>query len=136
MSDARDRCPTCDRSECAYFSTKTPPAVRAAWERISVHVGNASEQERKLVVDNADRFNALARECEAHAVDWRSTALAYRIERKDLVAALREVCKAFGDNDWPDDLHLADVIEKHLAKHLHEAANDRRYDAEDRDANR
>jgi hypothetical protein len=23
-----------------------------------------------------------------------------------------------GDNDWPDDLHLADVIDKHLARHL------------------
>lgn len=27
---------------------------------------------------------------------------------------LRQVCDEFGDNDWPDNLHLADVIEKHL----------------------
>ncbi len=33
-------------------------------------------------------------------------------------AQLREVCAAHGDNDWDDDLHLADVIEKHLARHL------------------
>ncbi len=33
-------------------------------------------------------------------------------------AMLRIVCAEHGDNDWPDDLHLADVIEKHLARHL------------------
>lgn len=33
-------------------------------------------------------------------------------------AALRRVCEDHGDNDWPDELHLADVIEKHLARHL------------------
>ena len=33
-------------------------------------------------------------------------------------AMLRIVCAEFGDNDWSDDLHLADVIEKHLYRHL------------------
>jgi hypothetical protein len=33
-------------------------------------------------------------------------------------AALRSVCEDFGDNDWDDNLHLADVVEKHLARHL------------------
>lgn len=41
------------------------------------------------------------------------------IEREQAIAALRSLCADFGDNDWPDDLHLADVIEKHLGKHLH-----------------
>lgn len=35
-------------------------------------------------------------------------------------AELRRVCEEFGDNDWPDELHLADVVEKHLRTHLHE----------------
>jgi predicted secreted protein len=39
-------------------------------------------------------------------------------ERLAAVIALRELCAEHGDNDWPDNLHLADVIEKHLAKHL------------------
>jgi hypothetical protein len=39
-------------------------------------------------------------------------------ERAEVVAMLRQVCEVFGDNDWPDDLHLADVIEKHLWRHL------------------
>lgn len=39
-------------------------------------------------------------------------------ERSETVLILRSLCKEFGDNDWSDDLHLADVIEKHLAIHL------------------
>lgn len=39
--------------------------------------------------------------------------------------ALRIVCAEFGDNDWSDDLSLADVIEKHLARHLRDARRGR-----------
>ena len=39
-------------------------------------------------------------------------------ERASVIALLRRVCEVHGDNDWPDDLHLGDVIEKHLARHL------------------
>jgi len=48
---------------------------------------------------------------EAKAHKWR-------IEREEAVAMLRRVCEHQGDNDWPDDLHLADVIDKHLWRHL------------------
>lgn len=39
-------------------------------------------------------------------------------EREAAVAALRTLCAEHGDNDWPDDLHLADVIEKHLGRYI------------------
>ena len=39
-------------------------------------------------------------------------------EREEAVSLLREFCEEFGDNDWPDKLHLRDVIEKHLWRHL------------------
>ncbi len=42
----------------------------------------------------------------------------WRTERADAIAALRTVCEEYGDNEWPDDLHLGDIIEKHLTKHL------------------
>ena len=42
----------------------------------------------------------------------------WRLERADAVAALRDICQEYGDNDWPDELHLGDVIEKHLGRHL------------------
>lgn len=43
------------------------------------------------------------------------------LEREAAVAQLREVCGEFGDNDWENNLHLADVIRKHLASHLESA---------------
>jgi len=42
----------------------------------------------------------------------------FSTERADVVALLRALCSEYGDNDWPDDLHLSDVIEKHLIRHL------------------
>ena len=39
-------------------------------------------------------------------------------ERQEAVARLRQICDRFGDNDWADDLHLPDVIDKHLGRHL------------------
>lgn len=39
-------------------------------------------------------------------------------EREAAVIALRRLCEDHGDNDWPNELHLADVIEKHLERHL------------------
>jgi len=41
------------------------------------------------------------------------------LEREAAISTLRQVCDDFGDNDWKDDLHLSDIIEKHLARHLH-----------------
>lgn len=52
---------------------------------------------------------------EAQATKWI-------IEREEAIVALRDVCGDFGDNDWSNSLNLADVIEKHLTRHLHEGA--------------
>jgi hypothetical protein len=48
---------------------------------------------------------------EAQAAKWIS-------EREAAIAMLRQVCDEHGDNDWPDNLHLADIIEKHLWRNL------------------
>lgn len=37
----------------------------------------------------------------------------------EIRAQLRSVCEDFGDNDWDDNLHLGDVIDKHLTRHLY-----------------
>ncbi len=50
---------------------------------------------------------------------------AYLAEREQAIAALRDVCETYGDNDWEPDLHLADIIEKHLGRDLDEAARER-----------
>jgi len=42
----------------------------------------------------------------------------WRIERADVIACLRSACDNHGDNDWRDELHLGDVIQKHLIDYL------------------
>lgn len=39
-------------------------------------------------------------------------------ERSDIIRILRVLCKEYGDNEWIEENHLGDVIEKHLAKYL------------------
>lgn len=39
-------------------------------------------------------------------------------EREEAIAMLRELCADHGDNDWDEKLHLADIINKHLGRHL------------------
>ena len=50
-----------------------------------------------------------------YEIDTKTTRRArLEIERAETVSALRRLCEEHGDNDWPDDLHLGDVIEKHV----------------------
>jgi protein-disulfide isomerase-like protein with CxxC motif len=45
------------------------------------------------------------------------------VEREQTLAVLRRLCREHGDNDWPNDLHLGDIIEKHLEPYIyHEVA--------------
>jgi len=39
-------------------------------------------------------------------------------EREAAISALRDVCADHGDNDWENNLYLADIIEKHLHRNL------------------
>ncbi|MEE9612554.1 MAG: hypothetical protein V3W19_14970 [Desulfatiglandales bacterium] len=39
-------------------------------------------------------------------------------EREEAISHLRSLCEEFGDNSWEATLHLADIIDKHLGKHL------------------
>ncbi len=45
--------------------------------------------------------------------EWDKTR--WLVEREEAISALRRLCEQLGDTDWPDDLHLADIIEKHVA---------------------
>ncbi len=48
-----------------------------------------------------------------HHNDWTKERLI--LERSAAIVSLRRLCDEFGiDNDWPDDLHLADIIEKRI----------------------
>jgi len=65
---------------------------------------------------------AMLRECLRHldVDDVDIEGARWVVEREDSIAALRSVCEDFGDNDWDEGLYLADVIEKHLVRHLAE----------------
>jgi hypothetical protein len=39
-------------------------------------------------------------------------------ECTDTIAVLRGLCADHGDNDWDDDLYLADIVSKHLGDYL------------------
>jgi hypothetical protein len=39
-------------------------------------------------------------------------------EREEAISILRRLCDDFGDNEWDESLHLADIIDKHLGKYL------------------
>lgn len=46
----------------------------------------------------------------------------WTLEREEAIAILKQVCTEYGDTDWDASLHLADIIEKHLWRHLPERA--------------
>jgi hypothetical protein len=50
---------------------------------------------------------------EAMSVKWVK-------EREEAIAILRRLCREHGDNHWEPNLHLADIIDKHLGDHLGE----------------
>lgn len=48
------------------------------------------------------------------------TNLVWERERLEVVMKMREICEYHGDNDWTDNINLADVLERHLMNHLEE----------------
>ncbi len=75
---------------------------RAAWTRVLQEARNALGRSDKPLADLA----------------------ALTAEREQVIAVLRRLCEEHGDNDWDEDLHLADVVDKHLGRYLREAAED------------
>lgn len=41
-------------------------------------------------------------------------------ERNEVIMVLRGLCERYGDNDWSDDLHIADILTHHLEDYLDE----------------
>lgn len=42
------------------------------------------------------------------------------LEREEMIASLRSACEDHGDNDWDETLHLSDILNKHLMRHIDE----------------
>ena len=67
---------------------------------------------------NRSAWTQMLQQCVAALGEDARTQAGWLIEREEAIAALREVCSRFGDNDWGEKLSLADVIQNHLARHL------------------
>jgi len=74
--------------------------------------------EQSYLAGEQHAYRTMLRECLRNLPQRDSTGPALVAERHETVQMLREVCAMFGDNDWPDDLYLPDVVEKHLFNHL------------------
>jgi len=65
-------------------------------------------------------YRSLLRECLSNLSETERSASAYAIERQETISVLRSLCAEHGDNDWPDNLYIPDIITKHLEPYLDE----------------
>lgn len=42
----------------------------------------------------------------------------FSIERAQVIEFLRSVCLEFGDMEWDENLHIVDILNKHLFNHV------------------
>jgi len=64
----------------------------------------------------------MLRLCHQHLIGDDKRFASLILERSEAIAVLRDICDEYGDNDWDDSLHLADIIEKHLRRNLDDAS--------------
>lgn len=81
----------------------------------------AERDEGQWLVGNRAAYKSMLGECLRNLGydDPETRRVAWISEREEAIALLRSLCADFGDNEWDEDLHLADIIDKHLGKHLH-----------------
>ncbi len=80
----------------------------------------SDEEEKAYELGRKSAFRSLLGECLREVGTDARTAHGWQLERAELVAALRNLCEDYGDNEWPDELNLSDVINKHLLPYLDE----------------
>ncbi len=80
------------------------------------------EEERAYIQGKRSVYSEMLRQASQglgfeHTLD---TALEvhWAVEREEALQVLRDICGEHGDNDWPNDLNLADVLRNHLQRHL------------------
>lgn len=76
------------------------------------------KEEEVWVLGERAAYRRVMEICSKELEPTGRTLESFISERELTVRALRAVCEYYGDNDWPTDLHLADVVEKHLQRHL------------------
>jgi hypothetical protein len=77
-----------------------------------------TREEEQAYLLGAERANLSLLQYALSKIECSRTRAQLISEREDVVMTLKSLCKDFGDTDWDGDLHLADVIQKHLAASL------------------
>jgi hypothetical protein len=84
--------------------------------------GVVMTEDQELIYTDGQRaaYVDVLRHCcrELGVDDPEADKIRWIAQREMTVSMLRQVCEQHGDNDWPDDAYLPDVIEKHLWRHL------------------
>ena len=96
-----------------------PRLEKAAKKRLK---DDEHEKTEEAYLRGSDRayLNIIA-ECRRQLGSIGKSALEdWSIERAEVVLKLREICSRFHASEWPDDLHLVDVIEKYLMPAIEE----------------
>ena len=66
-------------------------------------------------------YLSILRECARNVSDEDLSAELMAVERAEVVLALRSLCEDFEiPNDWPDDMHLGDVVLKYIRPRVQE----------------
>lgn len=63
-------------------------------------------------------YRSMLQHCLRELGYEKATGHEWILEREAAIASLRSLCEDLGDNDWPENLHLSDIIEKHVAPHI------------------
>ncbi len=94
--------------------------IEADWKSDG-KVDSAEQEEQIYMQGESYSYKNIIRKCQAElrglGIDLK-TKEEFSEERIETIQILRRLCLEHGDNDWDDDLHLADIIDKHLRRYL------------------
>lgn len=70
-----------------------------------------------FVAGEASATRGILNECFRRLNPSERDNHSWLLERSAAISALRSICRQLGQeaNDWPDDLHLADIISNYVA---------------------
>jgi hypothetical protein len=79
------------------------------------------DQEKYFILGKGKAFKKIIIDCQNALAGLGiklKTKDEFDQERIDIIDTLRSVCGEIGDNDWDDDLHISDIINKHLVCYI------------------
>ena len=75
-------------------------------------------EEMAYIRGNRAAWGRMLQECLSELGYENPEETSWILEREAAIIQLRGLCAEFGDNDWAETLHLADILEQHLGNHL------------------